>query len=163
MRVRLINPFLCEIARLDTVATAAGPPGYDADFQEPKVYAPGGVRTEGRKEKTLIRVRAQVEDQVFNQLRALAAGNAPEAKIGIVVDYRDLKKDGLVTASGLPAINVNDRLVAIYTRSGVLVHQVANPPGLFCVEVRPISYGIGGQLNLVLIRFNERQRSTEKT
>ena len=52
MRGRLINPFLAEIAQLDTAATAADPDatgpavsGYDPDFKETLVLGtPGGDR-----------------------------------------------------------------------------------------------------------------------
>jgi hypothetical protein len=69
MRGRLINPFLAEIAQLDTVATAADPDaagpavsGYDPDFKETLVLGtPGGERVDARKEKVPIRVPCQVQ------------------------------------------------------------------------------------------------------
>ena len=80
MRGRLINPFLAEIAQLDTVATSADPDGpgsglsgYDSDFKETVVLeSPGGGRTDARREKPPLRVPCQVEVGAFEALQPLA-------------------------------------------------------------------------------------------
>lgn len=162
MRVRLINPFTAEIARLDTVATestAGGKPGYDRTFREPEVKIVGGVRTSARAEKPAIQIPVQVEDRTWQALRAYDNGNSPETGIGLVAHYRDLRRLGLVDdATGKVALNVNDRLVRILDKCGRVVSLVRTPPGLYCTEVRPMSYGIGRTLNLCLLLFSERNR-----
>lgn len=158
MRVRLVFPFLAEILRLDTVATqAAG--GFDADFAAVNTKTVAGQRVVERVEKQPLRVRCQIEDEAFRSLRQMDAGNAPEAKLGVVLDKYLLDRDGLVDRkTGLVCFNVNDRLQAIRDMHGDLVHVVPTVEGgLYCVEVRPISYGIGRRLDLILLRFNDRE------
>ena len=41
MRGRIIFAFLAELHRLDTMATATTPPGYDDDFKEPALLDTG--------------------------------------------------------------------------------------------------------------------------
>lgn len=162
MRVRLINPFCAELRRLDTKATAAAG-GYDDDFSAVRTKTVDGQRVVERVDKPPIRVHCQIEDQTFKSQRMLDAGNSPEAKMGLVCDMYQLERDGLIDAtSGLAALQVNDRLSALYDYRGDLVHVVpVVEGGLWCVEVRPISYGIGRTLDLVLLRFNDRQLSQQ--
>jgi len=98
MRGKLINPFLAEIAQLDTVATAADPDdtgpatsGYDPDFKETVVFgALSGSRVDARRESAPIRVPCQVEVGTFEVLQQLAAGNSPNSRIVLVFHFRDL-------------------------------------------------------------------------
>jgi hypothetical protein len=166
MRGRLINPFLAEIAQLDTAATAADPDGagpgvsgYDPDFKETVILGtPGGERLDARKEKPPIRVPCQVEVGAFEALQQLAAGNSPNSRIVLVFHFRDLERMGLVdTATGEPLLRINDRLVAIHRMDGVLVQAVRTPPRLYATEVQPQSFGLGLSRNLLLVTFDERE------
>jgi hypothetical protein len=165
MRGRLINPFLAEIAQLDTVATAADPDGtgplasgYDPDFKETVVLAPAGARLDARREKPSLRVRCQVEVGAFEALQQLAAGNSPNSRVVLVFHFQDLERMGLVdAASGEGRLRVNDRLVAIHSVRGQLVQAVRTPPGLFATEVQPQSFGLGLSRNLLLVTFEERE------
>lgn len=166
MRGRLINPFLAEIAQLDTVATAADPDGpgpgvsgYDADFKETVILEPaGGGRLDARKEKAPVRVPCQVEVGAFEALQQLGAGNSPNSRIVLVFHFRDLEQMGLVdAATGEALLRINDRLVAIHRMDGALVQAVRTPPGLYATEVQPQSFGLGLSRNLLLVTFDERE------
>lgn len=165
MRGRLINPFLAEIARLDTVATAADPDatgpavsGYDPDFKETLVFGTASTRVDARKEMTPIRVRCQVEVGSLEVLQQLAAGNSPNSRVTLVFHFQDLERMGLVdVATGEPRIRINDRLVAIHTLSGQLIQAIRTPPGLYATEVQPQSFGLGLSRNLLLVTFDERE------
>jgi hypothetical protein len=161
VRVRLVNPFTAVISRLDTEGTEnAG--GYDADFGAVRTKTVAGTRIVERVEKHPVRVTCQLEDQTFKSLRMQDSGNTPEAKLGIVVEWYWLERNGHIDRrSGLPRFQVNDRLQEIYDVRGKLVHVVPQiAGGLYCVEVRPISYGIGRRLDLLLLRFNDRALGT---
>jgi hypothetical protein len=166
MRGRLINPFLAEIAQLDTVATSADPDGpgsglsgYDSDFKETVVLeSPGGGRTDARREKPPLRVPCQVEVGVFEALQQLAAGNSPNSRIVLVFHFRDLERMGLVDGvTGEALLRLNDRLIGIYRMDGALVQAVRTPPGLYATEVQPQSFGLGLSRNLLLVTFDERE------
>lgn len=168
--MRLINPFLAELAQLDTAATnldpdGAGPKtsGYDHVFREPiKVNPVGGLGTSARQEKPLIRVASQVEIGVFDALRQYAAGAAWDSRMSLVMDFSDLEERGLVDMNGEATIRVGDRLNAIYHYDDEsLVQRIRNPPGLFVVEVAPQSFGIGRRRGLLFVRFDERMPGTK--
>ena len=164
MRGRLINPFLAEIARLDTVATAADPDGpgplasgYDPDFKETIVLEEAGARRDARDEMPPIRLPCQVEVGAFEALQQLAAGSSPGAQVTLVFHFRDLERMGLVDPpSGDALLRVNDRLVAIRDLTGALVQAVRTPPGLYATEVQPQSFGLGRARNLLLVRWEPR-------
>lgn len=162
MHVRLIFPFVACIARLDTNRTATasgGKPGYDPSFNTPDVAIIDGRRVSAREERETVKIAAQIEDRTWEMLRAYDNGISPESNIGIVADYQSLRKAGHVDCqTGAVLFNVNDRLDRIEDKRGRLVTAVKNPPGLFCIEVRPLSYGIGSRLNLVLMLFEDRSR-----
>lgn len=159
MRVRLINPFIVVIARIAYKAgSAAG--NFDPDFQDVRTKTVDGQRVVERPEKRLVRVRAQIEDDTFKALHMYDAGNSPEGKVGIVCSYYELRRDGHIRDNGLADFDVNDRMVEIRrVEDDALVHTIKDPPGLYCIEARPISYGIGGRLNLLLLRWNDRAQS----
>lgn len=168
MRGRLINPFLAEIAQLDTVATAQDPDGagaatsgYDPDFKETVLLgATVAERTDTRREKPPIRVPCQVEVGTFELLQQLAAGAAPSSRVTLVFHFRDLEQMGLVDGAGVARLRVNDRLVAIHRMDGALVQTIRTPPGLYVVEVQPQSFGLGLSRNLLLVTFQERDVAT---
>ena len=166
MRGRLINPFVAELARLDTVATAADPDGpgpltsgYDPDFKETVMVPATGERgTDARKEMPSIRIPCQVEVGTFEALQQLASGNSPDSKVTLVFHFRDLERMGLVDpGTGDALLGVNDRLVAIHDLVGNLVQAVRTPPGLYATEVQPQSFGLGLNRNLLLVTFEERE------
>jgi hypothetical protein len=165
MRGRLINPFLAEIARLDTVATGADPDGagvlasgYDPDFKETLVLDDSGERRDARREMDPILVPCQVEVGAFEALQQLASGASPNSQVTLVFHFRDLERMGLVDpASGDALLRVNDRLVAIRDLAGNLVQAVRTRPGLYATEVQPQSFGLGRSRNLLLVTFQERE------
>lgn len=167
MRGRLINPFLAEIARLDTSATAADPDaagplvsGYDPDFKETVVLDDAGARRDARQEMPPVLVPCQVEVGAFEALQQLAAGNSPNSQVTLVFHFRDLEQMGLVDpATGDALLRISDRLVAIHDVAGNLVQAVRTPPGLYATEVQPQSFGLGRARNLALVTFQERETS----
>ncbi len=165
MRGRLINPFLAELARLDTVATAADPDGpgpltsgYDPDFKETVVLPTPAGGQDARREQPPIRLRCHVEIGTFEALQQLASGAAPNSKVTLVFHFRDLEQLGLIDpGTGDVLLRVNDRLVAIRDLAGNLVQAVRTPPGLYATEVQPQSFGLGLCRNLLLVTFDERE------
>lgn len=155
MRARLIQPFYASIARIN-YRDGEEDGDFDDAFGEIVTKTVNGERVLERPEKPIVRVRCQIEDETFRALRMFDAGNSPEAKIGLVVDVKWLDRHQLLKPDGLPYFEVNDRLVSIHDWRDHLVHEVRNPPGLYCVEVRPVGYGLGRKLDLFLLRFNDR-------
>jgi len=143
----LIFPFLAEIARLDPSTTA-----YDADFAEPVAG--------GRRELPPIRVRAQVEPAEYEDLVQAAAGNVPRSRLGLVFEFRDLERHGLVDpTTGEALLRPGDRLVAIHDVLGQLVQVIRTPPGLYLTEARPIGFGLfrrRPRRRLLLAHFEDR-------
>lgn len=165
MRGRLINPFLAEIAQLDTVATDADPDGqgpltsgYDDDFKETVAYSAGAQpRVDARQEKPLLRIPCQVEVSTLETLEQLGSGASPHSRLTLVFHFEHLEQAGLVDpVTGTARLRVNDRLVAIYSCDSELVHSVRTPPGLYAIEVQPQSFGLGLSRNLLVVTFQER-------
>ena len=165
MRGRLINPFLAEIARLNTVTTdsdpdGAGPlvSGYDPDFKETLVFDEANTRRDARTEMPPILIPCQVEVGTFEMLNQMTSGNSPNTKITLVFHFRDLERMDLINPStGEARLRVNDRLVAIRDFEKNLVQAVRTPPGLYAKEVQPQSFGLGQARNLLLVMFEERE------
>jgi len=161
-----VNPFLAELAQLDTVATAADPDGpgtlasgYDADFQETAlVPTSNGRGLDARREKPPIRIPCQVEIQAFGELQEVLTGNSPRSNLVLVFHFQDLERMGLVEpTTGDALLRVGDRLVAIRDyRTGELVQAIRTPPGLYLTEAQPQSFGLGTRRNLLLATFTER-------
>lgn len=175
-RGRLIFPFLVDIARLDTAATAADPDaggplldGYDDEFREPVIVplAPtqGSTRGTVHRVESTVQCAAQIEDDELEKLEMMATGRGTSADFTIVLHFRDLERRGLVDpVSGEALIRVNDRIDRIYTRRGVFVQAIRNPPGLFCVEAKPRSFGLDvthSRRNLLVCTFNERETGAD--
>ena len=171
MRGKLINPFLAEVARLDTVATAADPDGagpltsgYDPDFKETVVLEQTGTRRDARREMPAVLIPCHVEVGAFETLRQLASGNSPHSRVTLVFHFRDLERMGLVDpATGDALLRVNDRLAAVRDLGGALVQAVRTPPGLYATEVQPQSFGLGRSRNLLLVTFDERELGVRGT
>jgi hypothetical protein len=156
VRVRLVRPLTIALRQLDTTRTkAAG--AYDSEFGMIKTTKDArGNRVSERVEGPEIRIPGQVEDQTWYGLRMFAMGNSPESKLAIVFSYRTLEECGFVDeTTKQPLLNVNDRLVAIYSPEGELVLMV-RPPGLYAVEVRPAVLSLSGKPGIVIMRFNDR-------
>lgn len=158
-RGRLIFPMICELALIDTDgAEQAG--RQDPVFRTLPASNATGVRRTGRYESpTTIRLHAQVEDISAQRQRQIAAGNAPESRLGLVFHFEELEELGLVDADGLAKVRVNDRLVAIYDADGDELQErfPGVPGGLYCVEVPPHSFGLsGGKRNLCPTFWNDR-------
>lgn len=165
MRGRLINPFLAEIAQLDTVATGADPDGpgplisgYDDDFKETVIVGSSPqTRADTRREKPLLRIPCQVEVSTLETLEQFSTGASPHSRLTLVFHFEHIEQAGLVDeATGVAVLRVNDRLSAIYACDGQLVHSVRTPPGLYAIEVQPQSFGMGLSRNLLVVTFQER-------
>jgi hypothetical protein len=177
MRGRLIFPFVAELARLDTLGTAAADPdgpgpatsGYDPDFKEPVLVDEDddGIGERRRRELSPVRLACQVEPDAFDAMRMLAAGNAPRSRIELVFHFLDLEREGLVdTSTGEALVRPGDRLVAIYDRAHALVQAIRTPPGLYATEARPTGFGLGlarPRRNLLLVSFADRPQATART
>lgn len=174
MRGRLIFPFFAELARLDTLGTAAAGPGlatsgYDPDFKEPVLIDEDddGIGEQRRRELPPVRLACQVEPDAFDVMRMLAAGNAPRSQIELVFHFADLEREGLVDpATGDALIRPGDRLVAIYDRAHALVQAIRTPPGLYATEARPSGFGLDlarPRRNLLLVSFADRPQATART
>ena len=176
MRGRLIFPFLAELFRLDTRATAETDPdgtgplagGYDPDFKESVLVDTNddGIGERVRLEHPPVRLPCQVEPDAFDALRMLAAGNAPRSRIELVFHFTDLEREGLVdAATGDALLRPGDRLSALHDTAGVLVQAVRTPPGLYATEARPIGFGLDltrPQRNLLLVSFGDRALGTAR-
>lgn len=169
IRGRLINPFMAVIARFDRNATrdespddaAELPSGFDDVFKEPIVItATDGTRDEVRKER-LIYVPCQVEDHAFMAQRMTLAGNNADSRLNLVFHFRDLERLKLVDPeTGTARITPNDRLVEIRSYCCKrLVQRIPNPPGLYATQALPSSFTLGGQRNLLVVTFQERERT----
>lgn len=165
MRGKLVNPFLAEIAQLDTLATSKDPDGagaltsgYDPDFREPVRVPPitnEGPGTPVREERT-VRVLCQIETMTYEELNEFFSGNSPNTVLTLVMHYRDLERAGFIDPeTGDAMLRVGDRLVAFYDRCGNLVQQLREP--VYCIQAQPTSYGMGAARNLLLAFFQSRE------
>ena len=88
MRGRLIFAFLAELHRLDTLATATTPPGYDDDFKELALLDTGDAIGERvRREHAPVLLPCQVESDAFEALQSFAAGFRPLRCVPESVDF----------------------------------------------------------------------------
>lgn len=162
-RGKLIFPFLCEIAPLDIVASAADPDGagplttgYDPDFRE-RVVLPTSDRigNDRRVEGALFQIPGQFgsTDQ-FKRLQMAATGNLDNTGFTILFHFMDLETLGLVEpTTGTALIKVGDRLNAIYSMGGELVQVVTSTT--FITEAQPI-FGLERTRNLLCCTFKSR-------
>jgi hypothetical protein len=144
----LLFPMLVEIAQLDT-ATAT----FDHTF---RTYVPGTPR----RELPTFKILAQVETGRFGAQNQLIAGNAPDSMMSLVFHFKHLESMNLVEADGTAKIRVNDRLVAIWDRTGSFIETSVKIPegGLYMTAVEPIGIGLGGRRNLLLATLNDRPK-----
>lgn len=162
-RGRLIFAFEVEIARLDKAATRAAD-GYDDTLRAVRAERPQGARgprQKARKELPTIRLRCQVEEATVDAQRQGPGGNVPETRIAYVVHFKQLEELGLVdTATGKPLVGPNDRIVALYTKHGVLERTFDQ---IFVTEARGGSYSLGHRRNLLTLISSERPQGLETT
>ncbi|MDP1826649.1 MAG: hypothetical protein Q8L48_25485 [Archangium sp.] len=162
MRGRLIFPFLAELYRLDTIAMATQPPGYDDDFKEPALLDSDGdgVGDAFRREHPPVRVPCQVEPETLDALRMTPSGNTPQSSIDLVFHFRDLERLALVDATtGEALIRTSDRLGGLFDTEGQLVWAVRTPPGLYVTEARHAGFGLfrrRPRRNLLMVSFTDR-------
>ncbi len=170
-RGRLIWPFVARLRPLDPAATDAAiapSAGFDDVFREPAQVPAAGVQqgVDARAELAAVDLPCQVEDQAWDQLRMMRTGIGAQLEVVLVFHFRDLELRGLVDAvTGTATVpRVGDRLASIHRAADLaLVQEVPTPPGLYCVEAQPRSYGLsGGERNLLVCTFRERQRSSER-
>ncbi|MHB1843383.1 MAG: hypothetical protein ACYCWW_00930 [Deltaproteobacteria bacterium] len=145
MRGRLLFPFLAELAQLDRAASR-----FDPDFKEPL--------PDGRAERP-VTLPCQVEVAEFETLEEAFSGDLPKTALTLVFHFRDLERLGLIEPeTGEPRLRVGDRLAALRDRAGKLVQAIRMPPGLFIVELRPVTFGFGLSRNLLLAVFHDREQ-----
>jgi hypothetical protein len=165
MRGRLIFPFLTDIAILDTETTAEDPLGtgpvglgYDDEFREPILEYSATDRGVRRKE-TIVRLPVQFEDDLFESLNMMSTGRSPQSALRAILHFKDLERLDLIQDDGIPKLKINDRLVAVYEKGGVLLQAFPNPPGVFCIESQPRLGGLCSHRNLLLMTFRSRDLS----
>lgn len=164
-RGRLIKPVLARLYLLDTAATAANagdfPYGYDPIYKEPVKNEDG---TTSRKEEDYIDLRCQVRGQIGDYARLNMGGSGHHAEFDVVLIFfrADLEKKGLIdTASGESVLRVNCRLDSLRFLNGHLMRAYSRPE-LFCTEVQDRGVGFNNMINLVQLRFNERETTTKE-
>jgi hypothetical protein len=171
-RGRLIFPMKVRIARLDLTGTAAPAAplasGYDPVFRETRV-APAAnavAGPEARVELAPIILKAQVEDQSWEEYLASRTGDLDVEEVRLVFHFKELEDRGLVDATTGDALvpRKGDRLDAILDpRTEAIVQVVPNPPGLFCVHAQPRSYGLRSlRRNLLVVTFRSRMQGSPK-
>jgi hypothetical protein len=160
-RGRLQYAFLAGLRQLDTEATATAG-SMDDEFREVKRVADGSWEgASGRQEGAEVRVRCQVEDGEFERLDPMTGGFEHQGKLALVCHFRDLERAGLVeAATGVATLRATCRLTAIYDLHGN-IQQAMPGQGLHCTEARPLSYGLGMKLNLLLLVFEDRDQTAK--
>lgn len=171
-RGRLIWPFLARIARIDPAGIAADPDGagpltsgYDDDFREP-IRLPVAGKVAGasaRVELATVDLPVQVEDEEWERLSELRTGDVAGTRVTLVFHFKDLERLGYVDATTGDALipRKGDRLVSIRDKTtGANVQAIPTPPGLYCVEAQPRSYGLSSlKRNLLVGVFASRDTS----
>jgi hypothetical protein len=160
MRGRLIFRFLAQFYPLDTAAIEAGG-YYDEDFGSiSKTDSDSdGIGESNRQEGTAYTIPCQVEDNLYSRYNKSVLGDLPEFDMVLVIHFRDLELNSLVDADGTANIKKGDRLNALQNIHGVVVQTIQNPPGLYVVEARPVSFGLNmadPRRNLLLVFLKQR-------
>ena len=169
MRGRVIHPFLAEISQLDTLATSKDPDasgtltsGYDTDFREPVKLPPATAEGPGTtvQEVRVIRIPCQIEVLSYDKQHEFFSGNSPLGSMILVVHFTDLETLGYIdSATNEATLRVGDRLDAIYNKCGVLVQTLRIP--LYCTQVQPAEFGLGGARNLLLLTFQTNDTAVQ--
>jgi hypothetical protein len=164
-RGRLLHPLLVDIYRLDLAATAAvtnssdgRTAGLDPEYCEPiMVPTANRIGQSARREMAVLQLPGQIEPESFNRQQMVATGDQKGGFWGVTFHFADLEAASLVdTTTGLSLIKPGDRLGAIRKMDGTLVQEFPDPPGMYCLEALPTGWGIGGERNLLLVKFQSR-------
>jgi len=161
MRGRLIQQLVCVLRRLDPVATAAVVGGgYDPEFDEPRPV-PDGTQTgaSSRREQAAMRIRCQVgRDSALTTgiARSLTPAGQQDTVVWTLLMHRtELEAKGLLV-DGVPQIFPGDRVEALETVAGAVVHAFPVPPGLYVTGVDDAGFGLAAfgtpQINLCVLR-----------
>jgi hypothetical protein len=158
------------ICRLDIAGTAAAPApaGFDPVFRETRVVPAAGkvAGAAARVELAPIVLKAQIEDQSWEEFLASRTGDLDNVEVRLVFHFRDLELGNFVDAATGDALvpRKGDRLDAILDpRTGDVIQSVPNPPGLFCVQSIPRSYGLTSlKRNLLVSTFRARMPGSPK-
>jgi hypothetical protein len=164
-RGRLIKPVMARIYLLDTAATQANaggfPHGYDPIFKE-KVKNVDG--TNSRVESAPVELRCQVRGQLGDYARLNMGGSGHHSEFNLVlIFYRhDLETAGLIeTANGECRLRVNCRVDRLLNLAGNTL-RVYDRPQLFCTEVQDRGIGFDANINLLQLKFEERETTTKE-
>lgn len=155
MRGRLINRFVCVLARLDAAATAAvAGGGYDPDFRAVVPVANGTqLGSTSRRERAEVRIPCQLDRVTWGGNNLRRSGNKVEADIIVTLHWPDLERLGLIGTDGRPDIRCGDRIVSIETDAGAIEESFANPPGMFVHDTERAGHGLspfgGARSNLL--------------
>lgn len=157
---------LVEIARYDTVATAATGMlrGRLRDLGHTNANDGITPRTSARDgNETIVRLRAQIETGATEDMQQGPLGDTPVSRRVLVFAMFELEQLGLVDpTTKKPLLKKTDRLHAIYEpETEELIETIANPPGLFAHHSEPVGFGYGvGGPNLLAVHFEDRSQGT---
>lgn len=161
---RLIWPHVAVFRRLDTIATAADPDGagplttgYDDAFASPVVFD-NPARISSRKEGPQLRIPVQVQSEEYDNPIQTAQGTSMRHRMVLAAHFKDLRKLGLVDAvTGLPRLQVGDRLDRLEHKNGSLTMAIDQQQGLYVTSLTPVSFGLSALTrNLLLINLESR-------
>jgi len=164
-RGKLIKPVKARIYTLDTAGTEANggdfPFGYDPVFKEKVKHEDG---TNSRVENAPVDLRCQVRGQIGDYARLNMGGSGHHSEFDLVlIFYRyDLEQAGLIElANGECRLRVNcrlDRILSVYDET----LRVYDRPELYCTEVQDRGIGFSSKINLIQLRFAERESTTKE-
>ena len=163
-RGRLISPMSAIVAFYDTAATEANggpfPSGYDPVFREPVKKADG---SETRQFVThTLDCQLETEGDRFDQLQMRNTGDDGATEVKLVFHFQDLEDNLLVDAAGRATIVKGSKLLQVFDQLGNEIDDYGERE-LVVVEAQPRSAGLsGGQRNLLLVTFRERDKGTNE-
>lgn len=157
-RGRLINKFFVDIARLDTVSTAAVVDGgYDPDFHEP-INVPNGTQlgVSSRRYHAVQRLHCQLDRNVWGGRRTERSGEEKEVDILIILHQPELENLGLINTNGESVFQRGDKIVEILTLKGQREILFDDPPGMFILSPKRAGHGLASagtpRTNLLFLR-----------
>lgn len=165
-RGMLIRPILVEIERIDPAATKLAA-AYDPVFKEPipvrgDAGKTGEKRFDGMKRRPPIKLKAQMERGPWTTLNMQPSGNVAKGNLRCVLLRSELERKKLILPTGEPDFHVGDRLIATYTLMGALIRRTPDPPGLYLTSpYQPAGEGLGGNENLVILTFDDREQGSQ--
>ncbi len=157
---RAIFPMRIVIRQLLTNTTRAAS-GYDDRLREFKMVDTNsdGIGTPARSESAELVIPGQVTTRVLDRGDQREGGRVPETpNLEVTLHRRDLKAAGLLAADGRCKIVPGDRLVRIESRSGDVIQDFPDPPGMYLASSR-VSGFLGSTANLVVCTFTDRREA----